>query len=530
MDYINETNINNTLLYFVFGFGDGSIIQNFLNNSSSWVKFVVFEPDLTTFMQHYNEDEMAYMLSDGRLTLVIKEDESKDELTPILNTAIQPYNAKHIKSIILPEYSAKYADEYNKINNELVKIAKERISSSAGMKLHAEVPCKNELYALSTLSDNAGCKALFDGLEDKNIPIIIVAAGPSLDKNVFELKRAYNKALIISVSRAAILLNNKGIKADLIAQLDPQSYGFLDFDEKNENRILISSKGDIEVQKQYRGKCIYYDFSGDLTGNCPALEEIPVIEEHGGSVATYICSLFLESGFKNIILVGQDLAFSENNETHAGGDSRIQGSTEVVAEVPGINGNMVKTRHDWLAFINCFEAFIKKYSDATVIDATEGGALIHGSRVMTLSDAIDTYCTKEYPIYEILNNLKPIQTVAESNLLADDMFKIANSLSSIEDKIREFISIGQRLLNEKNSVSLSEKQRYDSLYYEVLQGKTGNILIYYCEDFMQNYINYAVSFEASQNQDAKIKLEIETFSKMLEKIPELRDYMLSIYG
>ncbi|WP_373845633.1 6-hydroxymethylpterin diphosphokinase MptE-like protein, partial [Clostridium sp.] len=50
----------------------------------------------------------------------------------------------------------------------------------------------------------------------KDIPAIIVSAGPSLDKNISELKRAEGKALIIATDAVLTTLKNHGIVPDAV--------------------------------------------------------------------------------------------------------------------------------------------------------------------------------------------------------------------------------------------------------------------------------------------------------------------------
>ncbi|MCR4584379.1 MAG: DUF115 domain-containing protein [Lachnospiraceae bacterium] len=519
-----------TLLYFVFGFGNGDYAESLLARTSSVVKLIIYEPETTVFMNTYDEERLSRMLSDGRLMLVLRDEEQPDELEKLLDESIQAYNAEHIATVILPGYKTAYENEYERIRQVITQTVKERMNDKAGMMLHAELPCKNELYALSALADNTGCNKMFEAFSDRDMPVFIVSAGPSLDRNADELKRAYKKALIIVVSRASLLLDDRKIKADLVAQLDPKNDGFLDHDREGIHRILISSRGDIEIQKKYRGKCIYYDFSDDLPGMGDVLKAMPVIEEHGGSVATYVFSLFLSYGFRHIILVGQDLAFGADESTYARGDNRNTGSKEVEALVPGINGGQVKTRHDWLSFLRFFEAQIEKHPEAEVVDATEGGALIRGSRVMSLREAVDRYCTKEYPTEEILAGLTPFIQKEEAVKLRMKMLAIAEELKETEADIRKFSAIGRRILSNRDKVSASDMRSYDSLYHRILDSRAGNILIYYCEDIMQDYINNAVCFEASGDERTKVRVEVETFDAMMKKIPELYEYMKSIYG
>lgn len=46
----------------------------------------------------------------------------------------------------------------------------------------------------------------------------------------------------------------------------------------------------------------------------------------------------------------------------------------------------------------------------TTVDATEGGALIHGSKVMTLKKAVQKYCKREFNVKWHINHVKSFST------------------------------------------------------------------------------------------------------------------------
>ena len=75
--------------------------------------------------------------------------------------------------------------------------------------------------------------------------------------------------------------------------------------------------------------------------------------------------------------------------------------------VDGWYGDMVKSRYDWIIYRNWFESAIQQLPDVEVIDATEGGALIHGSETMCLSEVIDTYCNQSFSMLELLDRESP---------------------------------------------------------------------------------------------------------------------------
>ena len=162
----------------------------------------------------------------------------------------------------------------------------------------------------------------------------------------------------------------------------------------------------------------------------------------GGSVATLAFSLVCHLGFDKIILVGQDLAFT-GNKSHADGTFKETMAVEDTKDflmVPGNVEKMVPTREDFDNYRKWFEEFIeywKGIKDVQFINATEGGALIKGTQIMTLKDAISLYCTEMVDIKSCIAQLKPVFSEEEQK-------KIENYYVETPQKIEQIIKLAQK--------------------------------------------------------------------------------------
>jgi hypothetical protein len=150
-------------------------------------------------------------------------------------------------------------------------------------------------------------------------------------------------------------------------------------------------------------------------------------------------------GFDKIILVGQDLAFT-GNKSHADGTFKETMAVEDTKDflmVPGNVEKMVPTREDFDNYRKWFEEFIeywKGIKDVQFINATEGGALIKGTQIMTLKDAISLYCTEMVDIKSCIAQLKPVFSEEE-----------------------------QKKIEKENALKLSDiKRNFESGYYSVV--------------------------------------------------------------
>ena len=80
--------------------------------------------------------------------------------------------------------------------------------------------------------------------------------------------------------------------------------------------------------------------------------------------------------------------------------------------VEGNYEEKVPTQTDLYSFLNWYVETIREFKehvkDFRVINATEGGAKIDGTEVMTLKEAIAQTCTKEVDIAACLDTLSPM--------------------------------------------------------------------------------------------------------------------------
>lgn len=249
----------------------------------------------------------------------------------------------------------------------------------------------------------------------QDIPAIIVAAGPSLDKNIEELKKAKGKAFIIGVDTAIRHLVKHGILPDAMVTVDAgKPTNYINDPIVKDIPLFCALMANPEIMEFHKGLKIWFKAGAFLMSIYERYgKEFPEYNP-GGSVATAAFSICCTLQFERIILVGQDLAY-QGEITHAGGEvSSILHEESGIRILEGIDGKPVKSRHDWAFYLEWLEDGIRDVQDKTeVIDATEGGAMIHGTRIMTLKDAIQKYCIKEVDIAGIIQQQPPTYTEQE---------------------------------------------------------------------------------------------------------------------
>ena len=248
---------------------------------------------------------------------------------------------------------------------------------------------------------------------------IVVAAGPSLEKNIHLLKEVKGKALIIAVDHAMPMLATRGITPDIVICVDNKKSPKL-FESSIVQDCMFFAEAcmNTEVLDFVRPKNLVF-YSGAVVTWGKLFEQVGSelrTMYSGGSVAIDAFVLLLALGFKRIVLTGQDLALADGKYYADQRDEDKKKYKEI--KVRGIYGGEVITTREFVVFKSAFENLIALHPECEVIDATEGGAYIEGSRVMTLRDVIDSYCIEEYDIEKILKSPRRLFVGEDEELVA----------------------------------------------------------------------------------------------------------------
>jgi hypothetical protein len=238
-----------------------------------------------------------------------------------------------------------------------------------------------------------------------NRPGVIVAAGPSLNKNVHLLRMLDNRAVIFSADASAKVLHAHGISPHVITTVErtPGTEKFFEGLTGLEETVLgVASFTYPQTLASYPGpflfmhrKYHFYEILG-IGEDC---------FEMGGTTAHCAFSLAQHMGCNPIIFIGQDLAYGPDGVTHARGCAFGQRQAYAVdcesIEIPANAGGTVETCSLWLRLLREYERILQT-SEGVAINATEGGARIRGTQEMTFRDAIEAYCADEFNPRETL--------------------------------------------------------------------------------------------------------------------------------
>ncbi|EOV7281549.1 6-hydroxymethylpterin diphosphokinase MptE-like protein [Campylobacter coli] len=242
---------------------------------------------------------------------------------------------------------------------------------------------------------------------------IVVSAGPSLAKQLPLLKAYQDKAVIFCADGALSMLEKEGIVPDYVTNLDFTDLAMKFFQNKEnlkQSIIALECATHPNVARSLkaencmiilRNKALYQRFN---------LNDFGYIDT-GTHVSHFSYTLALALGFKNIIMIGQDLAFDEKGNSHSQGFSYgEQFSGEKT--VPTLKTQAYAGKGEVLTHITWNDYRIKleylfacNSKEAKFYNATEGGARINFTEELSFKECCEKLLTKFKPKFELPKSL-----------------------------------------------------------------------------------------------------------------------------
>jgi len=398
----------NTLV--VLGFGLGSHVRELVERIQEKTFLLVIDPDIATFKALLKIIDLTPILKSPNVKLAIGEAPAFAVRSQIDNY----YRVNTIPDITIAEYKPavdKYPEYYKNIKALLEEASFVGRQNLATLMENAPLWQTQILINISSIIKCPGLKTLFGRFP--NVPTIIVGAGPSLDKNVAYLKYAKNKALIICVDTALRTLFNHDIKPDLVITIDAtaKNYNYyLKGLDLSEMYLVAGPAVYPEAISSFAPKVFVSSFGHPLLDWIESFIGTKGTIKLGGSVSTAAFDLARRSGANPIIFIGQDLAFTDDKIYTSGvKKERVEEIEKIMPTadimwVEDIYGGKVKTVRGAWTWIKWFEHQISEIPHVLCIDATEGGAKIPGTKILTLKETIDNYCQKTVEISQILKD------------------------------------------------------------------------------------------------------------------------------
>lgn len=450
----------------VFGFGLGYLVEALLADSPADLVIVVVEPDHASLQVAFGARDMRTWLASPRIKWV----STADPLAAVMQTCEQLdfRRLKQWQVVLAPAQMRRhraFAHAFvDALGSELNQRMVSHVTSVRGTIRFLSNELSNFLHAARApgLSSFAGQWA--------DRPVVLVAAGPSLDKQLALLHEYQERCLIISVLQAYPALQKNGIRPHLVVAIDPV-HGVKDFASGTEDFELMAV--DLACNPQ-----LVEMSAGRLIGGhgCVEMEKIfaPLygargVWAGGGSVATNAFRIAQMLKAAPMILVGQDLALT-GGRSHGTSyqhavttvDEEREKRAASLREVEAYDGGRVMTTQLFDAYRAWFENTIRQFPALRVINATEGGARIAGAEQMPLAEALTRFALDERIDRDAIRCwAKPLAVITNRQLVRN-LSELARQVRGLTRKAADALAVAEHW-QKGNAVGESSVKRYQHI-------------------------------------------------------------------
>ncbi|WP_069650361.1 motility associated factor glycosyltransferase family protein [Caloranaerobacter ferrireducens] len=438
----------------MFGFGLGYYAKEIVKQMDKDNILLIVEPNVKVFKEAIRHIDCSDILENKNVYLALGK-----EYKNILWQIVTLNNVSKVIYKSIPNYDKLFLKDYKNFVEAIKEIMYIRTAERNTVMLFSKKWQFNLFKNLPYIFESNFVKDLFNMFEKK--PAIIVSAGPSLNKNVHLLKKVKEKAVIICVDTALKVLLKENIKPDLVISVDGDILNYEKFKGINYDDIplVYTIKVYPDILKDHKGEKILFLLRDEefIVRLFKELHVDPGYLSIGGSVATSAFSLAVQMGADPIIFIGQDLAYT-GKKTHAEGtmydgrnklDDQKSKSNKIYMTVKDINGQDILTDAGLYTFLVWFEKQIAEdKSEKMYIDATEGGAKIKGTKVMTFAEVIDKYCLEDIDvtrkIKDIFDNKRVIKKEDIIKII-DNYKEIRKEFERIKNKCEKALDLSSKL-------------------------------------------------------------------------------------
>ncbi|EAK4769827.1 motility associated factor glycosyltransferase family protein [Campylobacter jejuni] len=526
------------VLYF-YGFGNGVLFKALLQNKNHQ-HIVVFEKDIEIIWIMFHILDFSNELQSARL-MILENDKLQTQDYNELCSFKPFFQFSRIYFLeLMSHYYERFHEDVLELNKKLVQYFKDSIISHGNDSTDTLQGIEQFVYNLPQMITHPSYKELLSKRKNLSDTAIIVSTGPSLTKQLPLLKKYANTATIFCADSAYPILAKHGIKPDYVCMLErteiTAEFFNHDFREFDKDIVFICAgvvhpkaieylKGrNLVITQKVLGLPYYInlkDFSYTAVGF---------------SVAHMLAYLATYLNHKNIIFIGQDLAYAENGNSHPddyqnSANYESQMYEHILTKAYG-EKEEVKTHAIWILFKNYFENEIIPNTikmGITTYNCTEGGARIEGTIEKPFLWACENLLDKD--LNKPFEKLEPLSLNKQNEFLLKAYYKVYQSIKHC----RDFNKILSNDFENIQSIylSLNEKEEDINLAIEKIDEFKNKLEdIKQMQDLYDILQSLFIQFELNLARIYVLnpKTKEDAFNKSILWIKEHLEFMELVYG
>ncbi|EDG1780922.1 DUF115 domain-containing protein [Campylobacter coli] len=531
------------VLYF-YGFGNGILFKALLQNKNHQ-HIVVFEKDIEIIWVMFHILDFSSELQSARL-MVLQTSSLDIEFFSNFCSSKPFFQFSRIYFLeLMSHYYERFHEDVLELNKKLVQDFKDSILSHGNDPLDALQGIEQFVYNLPQMITHPSYKELLSKRKGIGDTAIIVSTGPSLTKQLPLLKKYANKATIFCADSSYPILAKHGIKPDYVLSLEriPLTSEFFnnDFGEFDKD-ILFVLKSYVHphttkyLQKNNRNFMLVSTYASFI--NYLKLDDFGYFNM-GFSVANMNFLLAIHLKHKNIVLIGQDLAYAKDGLSHTKDYSNLdkheghfqRDKNKYTTQAYGDNGK-VESSFVWTLFRHNFEqdvANAKKNYYITTYNCTEGGARIEGTIEKPFLWACENLLDKD--LNKPFEKLEPLSLNKQNEFLLKAYYKVYQSIKHC----RDFSKILSNDFENIQSIYLSLNEKEEDINWAIRKiDKFKNKLedIKQMQDLYEILSPLLIQFELNLARIYVLnpKTKEDAFNKSILWIKEHLEFMELVYG
>ncbi len=453
LQQVQSSKLVNPKLLVILGLGLGYHIRACLEELKGKNLFIVLiEKDIEAFRVALETVDITDLLESDKIRWVIGVPEEEgyavlNEMIKSAGIALQLF-LKTLQIFDHPVIGKVHAGYYMHMLKSFREAAHAIIFNYGNCPEDSMIGVENIMKNLATIIKNPGVKDLYGAF--KGMPGIIVSTGPSLDKNIAELKRAAGNCVMVAADSALRVLLKHDIVPHAAVSLERIMHVatmFKELPDDYKKKIWLAATPVIrkESYDAWPGSTfmVYRAFAHFDWINIPK-----GTLQVGPSCSNMAFKILEALGCDPIILVWQDCAFKSAEKTHADDAPSVTNLKLKEKDLIKVKGNyeeFVYTNQIYDLFRRGFVTDLAQYR-GTCINSTEGGAYIEGAQLMPLKDSIDKYCIKPVETLEVFKKRLHYPTEGEIKREWRNFRKIIIETRKEVEGVIEYCDKGEQLI------------------------------------------------------------------------------------